>query len=42
MLLRDLVLGIFVVFTGDLHHRLSDFCHSVVVRRRDEAIGGWA
>ena len=26
---------------GDLHCRLSDIIHSVVVHRRDEAIRGW-
>ena len=26
---------------GDLHFRLSDFIHRVVVHRRDEAIRGW-
>ena len=29
-----------VVVVG-IHHRLCDFVHSVVVHRRDEAIGGW-
>ena len=27
--------------TGDLHCRLTDFVHGVVVHRRDGAIGGW-
>ena len=27
--------------TGDLHCRLTDFVHKVVVHRRDEAIRGW-
>ena len=26
---------------SDVHHRLSDFIHAVVVHRRDEAIRGW-
>ena len=25
----------------DVHRRLSDFIHAIVVHRRDEAIGGW-
>ena len=25
----------------DVHRRLSDFLHAIVVHRRDEAIGGW-
>ena len=34
-------LGDFRRFVGDLHRRLSDFIHGVVVHRRDEAIRGW-
>ena len=26
---------------SDVYHRLSDFIHSVVIHRRDEAIRGW-
>ena len=29
------------VWWGDLHCRLSDFNHRIVVHRRDEAIRGW-
>ena len=34
-------LGDFRRVVGDLHRRLSDFIHGVVVCRRDEAIRGW-
>ena len=34
-------LGDFRRFIGDLHRRLGDFIHSVVVHRRDEAIRVW-
>ena len=34
-------LGGFHEVVGDLHGRLSDFVHSVVVHRRDEAIRSW-
>ena len=34
-------LGDFRRVVGDLHRRLSDFIHGVVVHRRDEAIRGW-
>ena len=34
-------LGDFRRVVGDLHRRLSDFIHGVVVHRRDEAIWGW-
>ena len=34
-------LGDFLRVTGDLHNRLSDFIHKIVVHRRDEAIRGW-
>ena len=34
-------LGDFRQNVGDLHRRLSDFIHGVVVYRRDEAIRGW-
>ena len=33
--------GDFRRVVGDLHRRLSDFIHGVVVYRRDEAIRGW-
>ena len=34
-------LGDFCRVVGDLHRRLSNFIHSIVVHRRDEAIRGW-
>ena len=34
-------LGWFHEVVGDLHGRLSDFIHRVVVHRRDEAIRSW-
>ena len=34
-------LGVCQRVVGDLHRRLSDFIHRVVVHRRDEAIRGW-
>ena len=34
-------LGEFRRVTGDLHCRLSDFIHRVVVHRSDDAIRGW-
>ena len=34
-------LGDFCRVVGDLQRRLSDFIHSIVVHRRDEAIKGW-
>ena len=40
-LLRVQDLGWFLEVVGDLHGRLSDFIHSVVVHRRDEAIRSW-
>ena len=33
--------GVFHRVVSDVHHRLSDFIHEVVVHRRDEAITGW-
>ena len=37
------VLGIgdFYQVVSDVHHRLSDFIHAIVVHRRDDAIRGW-
>ena len=35
-------LGDFCRVVGDLHRRLSDFIHSIVVHRRDEGIMGVA
>ena len=32
---------IFHHVVSDVHHRLSDFTHAVVVHRRDEAIREW-
>ena len=34
-------IGDFYRVVSDVHHRLSDFIHAVVVHRRDEAIMGW-
>ena len=34
-------LGEFHRTVSDVHHRLSDFIHAIVVHRRDEAIRGW-
>ena len=33
--------GDFHRVVSDVHHRLSDFIHEVVVHRRDEAVGEW-
>ena len=38
---RGLGIGDFYQVVSGIHHRLSDFIHSVVVHRRDEAIRGW-
>ena len=38
---RSLGIGDFYQVVSDVHHRLSDFTHAVVVHRRDEAIRGW-
>ena len=41
----DMVLGVgvgeFHRIVSDVHRRLSDFVHAIVVHRRDEAIRGW-
>ena len=34
-------LGEFTRIVSDVHHRLSDFIHAIVVHRRDEAFRGW-
>ena len=34
-------IGDFHRVVADVHHRLSDFIHAVVVHRRDEAIREW-
>ena len=34
-------LGDFRRVVGDVHRRLSDFIHGLLVHRRDEAIRGW-
>ena len=34
-------IGDFYRAVSDVHHRLSDFIHAVVVHRRDEAIRVW-
>ena len=41
MRVQDGGLGGFHEVVGDLHGRLSDFIHRVVVHRRDEAIRSW-
>ena len=41
MWFRSLWIGDFHRVVSDVHHRLSDFIHSVVVHRRDDAIRGW-
>ena len=38
---EGLGLGDFHRVVSDVHHRLSDFIHGIVVHRRDEAIKGW-
>ena len=38
---RALDIGAFFSAASDVHRRLSDFIHQVVVHRRDEAIRGW-
>ena len=38
---RGLGIGDFHRVVADIHHRLSDFIHAVVVHRRDEAIREW-
>ena len=38
---RGLGIGDFHLVVSDVHHRLSDFIHAVIVHRRDEAIRGW-
>ena len=38
---RHLGIGAFFDVASDVHRRLSDFIHQVVVHRRDEAVGGW-
>ena len=38
---RGLGIGDFHRVVSDVHHRLSDFIHAVVVHRRDEAVGWW-
>ena len=38
---RDLGIGAFFHAASDVHRRLSDFIHRVVVHRRDEAIREW-
>ena len=38
---RAFGVGAFFLAASDVHRRLSDFIHQVVVHRRDEAIRGW-
>ena len=38
---RGMGLGAFFQAASDVHRRLGDFIHQVVVHRRDEAIRGW-
>ena len=40
-LVRGAGIGEFHRIISDLHRRLSDFIHEVVVHRRDEAVRGW-
>ena len=35
---RELGIGVFFQVVSDVHHRLSDFIHAIVVHRRDGAI----
>ena len=39
--IRGVGLGEFYRAVSDVHRRLSDFIHAIVVHRRDEAIRGW-
>ena len=39
--LRGVGLGDFCHGVCDVHRRLSDFIHSIVVHRQDEAVRGW-
>ena len=38
---QGLDVGDFHRVVSDIHHRLTDFIHAVVVHRRDDAIRGW-
>ena len=38
---RGLGIGDFHRVVSDVHHRLSDFLHAIVVHRRDEAVREW-
>ena len=38
---RGLGIGACFLAASDVHRRLSDFIHQVVVHRRDEAFRGW-
>ena len=38
---QGLGIGDFHRVVSDIHHRLGDFAHAIVVHRRDEAIRGW-
>ena len=40
-MVRGVGIGEFHRIVSDLHRRLSDFIHEVVVHRRDEAVRGW-
>ena len=40
-MIRGVGVGEFHRIVSDVHRRLSDFIHAVVVHRRDEAISGW-
>ena len=40
-MIRGVGIGEFHRIVSDLHRRLSDFIHGVVVHRRDEAVRGW-
>ena len=38
---RDVDIGAFFHAASDVHCRVSDFIHAIVVHQRDEAIRGW-
>ena len=40
-MVRGAGIGDFHRVVSDVHRRLSDFVHAVVVHRRDEAVRGW-
>ena len=40
-MLSGVVVLVSFFIASELHHRLSDFIHGIVVHRRDEAIREW-